>query len=305
MDGFTERFAVMGTTAEVNIVGGAPSLLTVARTRLQGLEQRWSRFLPTSEVSVLNAARGETRRVSGETFTLFARASEGHELTDGRFDPWRLAAIEAIGYRRPFDRLGVPVMSPVPTVKGWTRPVELDAEHRTVRLLDGARFDPGGIGKGLAADLVAEELVALGARGVCVNVGGDLRVLGPGPDGEAWSIALRDRPEDEPVGRIAVADGGIATTSRSRRTWTTTDGTRHHHVLDPATGTSSTSDSIWASAIASRAWQAEVLSKVAFLDGAAGIARAELVGATAMVVTGDGVTRGHTWARFEGAEVVA
>ena len=73
MDVLTERFAVMGTTAEVTTVGGAPSLLTVARTRLQGLELRWSRFLPTSEVSELNRAHGEACRVSGETFTLFAR----------------------------------------------------------------------------------------------------------------------------------------------------------------------------------------------------------------------------------------
>ncbi len=60
MDVLNDRFAVMGTTAEVTTVGGRPSLLTVARTRLHGLEHRWSRFLPTSEVSELNrdARRG-------------------------------------------------------------------------------------------------------------------------------------------------------------------------------------------------------------------------------------------------------
>ena len=47
-----------------------------------------------------------------------------------------------------------------------------------VRLLDGVGFDPGGIGKGLAADLVATAAVDLGADGAMVSLGGDLRVAG-------------------------------------------------------------------------------------------------------------------------------
>ena len=35
-------------------------------------------------------------------------------------------------------------------------------------------FDPGGIGKGFAADLLVSELLSSGARGALVSVGGDL-----------------------------------------------------------------------------------------------------------------------------------
>ncbi|MGZ4797546.1 MAG: FAD:protein FMN transferase, partial [Acidimicrobiia bacterium] len=168
-----------------------------------------------------------------------------------------------------------------------------------VTLPAGAGFDPGGIGKGLAADLVAEELIGLGAAGVCVNVGGDLRVAGvsPGP-GDAWLVAVRDAPTDAPVAHVAIATGAVATTSRSRRTWTTTDGVLRHHVVDPATGTSARTPVVHATAIASAAWQAEVLSKVAFLDRVAGIELAESLGATAMVATADGVVVGAHWTTF-------
>ena len=42
----------------------------------------------------------------------------------------------------------------------------------------GTRFDPGGVGKGLAGDLVAAHLLELGARSVQVELGGDVRVAG-------------------------------------------------------------------------------------------------------------------------------
>ncbi|MGO9197832.1 MAG: FAD:protein FMN transferase [Acidimicrobiales bacterium] len=54
-------------------------------------------------------------------------------------------------------------------------------------------IDSGGIGKGLAADVVVEELLQSGAAGVCVNLGGDLRAGGVPPDGSGWTIAV-DHP---------------------------------------------------------------------------------------------------------------
>ena len=48
----------MGATATVAVVDGPLTLLEAARERLAELEQRWSRFLPESEVSRLNRAGG-------------------------------------------------------------------------------------------------------------------------------------------------------------------------------------------------------------------------------------------------------
>ena len=106
MDTHVDRFAAMGTTVEVTVVGGAPSLLTIARGRIRDLELRWSRFLPDSEVSRLNAAGGAPVRVSPETVTLLTAARDAALLTDGRFDPLLLDAVEAIGYRETFAVAG-------------------------------------------------------------------------------------------------------------------------------------------------------------------------------------------------------
>jgi thiamine biosynthesis lipoprotein len=111
-------------------------------------------------------------------------------------------------------------------------------------------------------------------------------------------IAVRDAPDDEPVAHVAVADGGVATTSRSRRRWTSADGIERHHVIDPATGRSAVTPVLHATAIASDAWRAEVLSTVAFLDRVEGIEFAERLGATAMVATPAGLVVGAHWSRY-------
>ena len=304
MDVFVDAFRAMGTDVEITVVDADPTLLAVARRRIADLEQRWSRFIDSSEVSRLNRAGGVPTRVSAETLALVMHAQEGFDLTGGRFDALQLRALERLGYIESFERLtsvSVPEVMrpvPVPTRAGAVARIEIDANASTVRIPAGCGFDPGGIGKGFAADLVAQELRALDAAGVCVNVGGDVRVAGAAPHGDTWIIAVRDRADDQPVAHLAVADGAVATTSRSRRRWRGPDGQVHHHIVDPATGSSAVTAVVHATAVASEGWRAEILAKVAFLDRAEGIALAERMGATAMVATENGIVTGAGWSKF-------
>ena len=263
-------FAVMGATADVTIVGGARALLEIARGRLTDLERRWSRFIPTSEVSRLNRADGRPIRVSSETRLLVQRALDGHVVTKGRFDPTLLGAVLRAGYVKSFDQLGSQPRRIASSLLTGAHRIEVDDDAGTVRIPVGVGFDPGGIGKGLAADLVAEELTGLGAKGVCVNVGGDVRVLGEPPDAEAWRVIVESPWEREaPLALLRLHDGAVATSSRLRRRWVRDDGVELHHLVDPLTGTSARSPVLAATAVASEGWQAEVLSKAAFLDAGA------------------------------------
>src|SRR3954447_24763877 len=94
-------FRVMGTTARLLASGGAPEAMDRAEDTLHGLEARWSRFLPESELSLLNAAGGgRPVVVSAGTFALIARAVDAWRRTGGTFDPTGLDAIRAWGYDR-------------------------------------------------------------------------------------------------------------------------------------------------------------------------------------------------------------
>jgi FAD:protein FMN transferase len=259
------RFDAMGTRAHV-IVLGPTELTHVAEARVEDLEARWSRFRPTSEISRLNASPGVPQRVSTDTVRLIRAAVDGWVLSRGRFDPTVHDVLVALGYRDRLPVGEVGAVGPVGPVPGCAG-IEIDQVGGQVVLPEGTAFDPGGIGKGLAADIVVAELLERGAEGALVSIGGDLAVGGTPPDGDGWTIEI-DHPRRSgcPVVLARFASGGLATSSRTRRTWSA-GGAEVHHLLDPATA--APADTRWASAtvVAGSAAWAEVLAKVAFLDG--------------------------------------
>lgn len=250
------RFPAMGTACHVVVVGGDAALTGAAETRVLELQARWTRFESDSEISRLNAAG--SARLTPDSWRLLATGMAGRRFTGGRFDPFLERQIVAAGYDRDFAALTESDEGPAhPAV---ARPVlEWDKRRRWVRLAPGAALDSGGLGKGLAADIVSEELLAAGAVACLVNLGGDLRVRGD--KGTAWEIAVDSEAGDDPVS-VRLTAGGLATSSTSRRRWRTSSGREAHHVLDPRTGRPLRTPWSGATAIAPQAWIAEVLSKV-------------------------------------------
>jgi thiamine biosynthesis lipoprotein len=283
------RFRAMGTDVHVGLVGGSPELLHVAEERIRDLERRWSRFIDTSEVSALNRHPGRPVMVSVDTFTLVAHAVAAWHATGGRFDPTVGPALAAHGYDRDFTdvirrtRLVAHAVSPAPGPAG----IDLFDAINAVTLPEGVTVDPGGIGKGLAADLTAQLLLASGADGALVNVGGDLRALGRAPSNDGWTVTV-----DDPIGtgrellRLALPDGAVATSSRLLRRWQTTAG-EAHHLIDPTTGRPARTDVVAVTVVAGEAWWAEALTKALFLAGPGGLY--EIDDVHAVVVTADGV----------------
>lgn len=257
LDRASFEFPAMGTTAHVVLLGaGAPDARTVERLVLD-LERRWSRFLPTSELSELGARAGRPVPVSGETVALVDRCRWAWQLTEGRFDPTVLDAIRSAGYRRSFDRLGDALIEAGPAEPSpGCADIRVDQDAGVVQLPVGVGLDLGAIGKGFAADLVADAALRLGATAAMVSIGGDLRVAGASP-AEGWEVEL-DHHVGAPA-RVCLHTGAIATSSTRRRRWATTAGERHH-VLDPRTGRSTDHDAVSCTVVAGEAWWAEALA---------------------------------------------
>lgn len=290
------RDRAMGSAVEVVVIGGDEALAGRGLARVRELERRWSRFLPDSDVSRLNRAEGRPVHVSPATTTLVQRAIAGWALTDGAFDPSVGPSLIAHGYDRDFELVrgriaAAPRASAAPGLGG----VRVDGRSSTVTLPAGVFFDPGGIGKGLAADLAVDALLAAGAAGALVNVGGDLRVGGEPPDGDGWTITIPDplAPHRELL-RLAIPSGAVATSGRLERRWSTVTGPAHH-LIDPASGRPARTDVAAVTVVAGEAWWAEVLTKALFLSGPAALGR--LAHAHAVVVMDDG-TR-HATAELE------
>jgi FAD:protein FMN transferase len=273
------RVPVMGAEAHIVCLGARAGTLQRGVEALHELERRWSRFRPDSEISRLNAAGGRPVAVSPATTTLVSLAVEGWQATGGRYDPTVLDAMIAAGYDRSFSDLhsdsptSATPAGPTPGCDGMT----VDHDRGIVQLPPAVHLDPGGIGKGLAADLVAAMLRADGAAGALVNVGGDIRVIGEAPPA-GWGVDV-DLPGIGDT-RLALRDAGVATSGTHRRRWRR-DGTERHHLVDPVTGSSAVIPFVGATVVAGSAWWAEILTKAVLLAGSVDDAARTVAGAGA------------------------
>lgn len=279
----------MGTDATVIVVAAtaarAEALAEQAVARIAQLEARWSRFIDRSEISRLNRSLGAPVEVSADTALLVRRMADAWELTAGLVDCTRLGDVIAAGYDRPFHQLpgSAAGASPAPgrrrplAARPLADPLDIVVDGSTVFLPLGLALDPGGIGKGLAADLVTGELLAAGALRACVNLGGDLRVRGTAPAdpddlpgggsaGAGWTISVDHPHRAEPLVLLGLGDGAVASSTTLRRRWLQ-DGEARHHLIDPRTGTPSDSGVAFATAVAAEGWQAEALAKAVLLSG--------------------------------------
>lgn len=256
----------MGTTFHILTVGAEPAILDQCLRRLSELEQRWSRFVPDSEVSRINAEPDQFHLVTPDTVELVQRGVEAWKLTSGDFDPTVLDAMVAHGYDRSFERLDSSDRRSSARPAPGCSSIDVDPSIGLVRLGSGVGFDPGGFGKGLAADLLTDEAMAAGAAGVMVNLGGDLVCRGRAPNNDGWVVEIRE-PAVRPgrLASIAVESGAIATSTVAKRRWSAGSG-EHHHLVDPNTGRN-TEGLLLASVISSCGWFAEVTATQILVAG--------------------------------------
>jgi FAD:protein FMN transferase len=118
-----------------------------------------------------------------------------------------------------------------------------------ISLLDGqvikkdprVSLDVNAIAKGYTVDVVAEFLEEKGVKNYMVEIGGELRVRGVNPKGQAWRIGV-DKPMDDPLltdrqlqSILAMRDMSMATSGNYRKFYVE-DGIKYSHTIDPLTG---------------------------------------------------------------------
>ena len=276
----------MGTRLVVEVTGSS-DLLNLAVERVVELERRWSRFLPDSDISRCNATRGIPVTVSADTRTLVRHGIAAWRRTGGTCDPSVLDAVIGAGYRSSFDELTTPAHDDCGYAVGspGCAGITIDDELETVTLPTDTGFDPGAIGKGLAADLVVDELLDAGAQGAFISIGGDIRCAGSAAYGDGWAVPIIEPSlSDQPLGAIHITGGAIATSTDRRRRWTSSSGDCHH-IIDPATGQSADLDATLVTTVAGEAWWAEAVATQLFMTPAAEWAStAAAAGVAALIV---------------------
>ena len=237
------RFSAMGCPCELAIylpqglerTRGVKrkAIIDIALGEIERLEQQYSHYRAESGIKRLQRlARlpwgatpdSETRTMLDFSQVLFNGSGGRFDITAGALTQlWEQADhLPTAAEIRQAQRLC-----------GWHR-VYWDGQR--LKLPTGMRLNLGGVVKEYAADRTALVLKRHGIQHGYVDLGGDLHVLGPHPDGRPWAVGIRHPRQPGAAARIELTTGGLATSGdyeRSRRL----GGRDCSHLIDARRGT--------------------------------------------------------------------
>jgi thiamine biosynthesis lipoprotein len=266
------EFRAMNTSVMLAAEGEeAVAGMYVAKTFIDECEQRFSRFLPASELSDLNHSAGEWHPISNDLMEMLQLSMRYHTETNGIFDPAILSDLKQIGYDRSMDEIrangvSIPARVPQRTSRPAFHEISFDLAGSRVRLPRGMEIDLSGIAKGWIVEKAAQLLHQYVE--VCgVSAGGDILFIGRPLDGTDWDVYLEDPCSPmETLAQLHVRSGAVATSSIMKRTWRQGEKVRHH-LIDPRTAQPAKTDWLSVTVISPSVIEAEVYAKVILIAG--------------------------------------
>ena len=229
----------MGSSCEIQLYAAsrnqAKDIANLAIADIHRIEQRYSRYRDDSVLTAINnaAAIAGSIDIDDETIALLNYANTCYQQSDGLFDITSGVLREAWDFKSQIIPQNKKINALLPRI-GWNK-VAIDDSVLSFSE-PGMQLDFGGIGKEYAVDRAAGICLQHGLQHGLVDLGGDIKIIGPHADGRPWSVGIRHpRKSGELMASINVFRGGIASSGDYERC-IILNGKRYSHVLNPKTG---------------------------------------------------------------------
>jgi len=236
---YRHPFPAMGSRCELRLYARtedeAAAVAQAAAADVRRLDAKYSSYRDDSVAAAINriGAAGGAIDVDDETATLLDYAVTCFRQSDGLFDltsgvlreawaPHRHALPDAADLERLLRRVGWDKLR-------WARP-------RLEFGVPGMALDFGGLVKEYAADRAAVICAEAGIRHGLVDLGGDIKIIGPHPDGAPWRVGIQHpRRAGAVMATLDLTRGAVATSGDYER-YLEIDGRRYCHIVSPRTG---------------------------------------------------------------------
>lgn len=265
----------LGSEVTINIAAAinneeAESLFNKLWKQIYTFERQFSRFLPSSELSVFNRSAGLKVPISLQFKDILVAAKKMSEETDGLYNPFILPALQRAGYKKS----AAPGYEDDPVDDFSNRSVvtidRLIIEKNTASIPYGTALDLGGCGKGYLADQLRKQLNNSKILGYWISMGGDVATFGHDGDGNNWTIKIQNAENLKTAGVWSIvcpkSPYGIATSGTFHRK-NQTSKIKWHHIVDPLTLKPAKTDIRLATVCANTALEADVLASCAVILG--------------------------------------
>ena len=270
-----DTFFAMNTVVNT-IVSDKIGESTCTENILSGIENRMSRTLPDSEISLLNSGKDVT--LSDDTQIVIERALQIAKDTGYAFNPcmgtltdlWDITSGKNV----------VPSAEKINRALSFCDASSVVLSDGKVQVPDGMKIDLGGVAKGYALQKATESLEKEAkSKGVgadfCISLGGNVSVSGTSQSmknvgKKGWNVGITNPfDKSETAASINLTKGYVSVSGAYER-YFEKGGRIYHHIFDPKTGYPSESDLASAAVISDDGLCADALSTALFVMGLEG-----------------------------------
>jgi len=238
---------IMGTFAEVSVYSNdektAGKAIEEALDEMERMDRIMSNYNNDSELSQLNKKAAKSPAPCHEELLDVIEQSQYYsELSSGAFDVTISPIVALWGF---FNEKGhippnkeIEKLLPAVSYKNIVINKSDDPKKPSTVFLKNTQtqIDLGAIGKGYAVDKALETIKKSGIGNACINLGGNIYVLGTPTNKNAWKIGIQHpRDKDEILGYLELKDEATATSGDYERFFEI-NGKRYSHIIDPRTG---------------------------------------------------------------------
>lgn len=204
---------------------------------LNEIDLSMSLYKKGSLINQFNAAKKE---IKADRFMndVLKRSFEINQDTKGIFDITVAPLVQAWGFG-PKEAKKEPDPGVIKSILACVGMKNLKLQNGWLsKLKPYVQIDLNGIAQGYSVDLIAVYLEKKGIKQYVAELGGEIRILGPKPNGEAMKIGVEGPDKDgTPVIRhIAAINVGAITTSGNYRKFHQSGKKKISHLIDPKTG---------------------------------------------------------------------
>ncbi len=205
---------------------------------------------------------GEWVSVSPAVIDLVNKSIEAYNKTEGRVN-FMAGALTSLWK----NAKTLPTKAEIDFAKAHISPdaLEIDTQNKRLKLNDpNAKIDLGAVAKGYAFDMVSEMLLSSGFSGVLSGVS-SVCLIGD-KNGEDFSVGIAKPNSTDLLEVLSLRDTAFATSGTDQR-FTEIEGTKYHHIIDPADGMPADSALIQASVVDDSAFWADVYATDSIITG--------------------------------------
>ncbi len=256
----------MGTEYSIAIVCKNKELAykmhEIGKNYIEEYESIFSRFLPNSELSILNKKKSMV--VSSVFLRVTLKAYQLFNKTKGIFNP--LVSISRLGYDKNFSDLddNKNTKDDDPYDIDFSS-VLIDKNKSYIQLGEGQNLDYGGFLKGYLAEVIAEKIKSYSSdiKGVIVNIGVDIHTKGLDKNGDRFVFSIYNPILKNEDIVVTLYNQSLATSGSYKRSWFNFSK-KIHHILDTSGSSNPEGDIISASVIHKDGSFSEAYTKVFF-----------------------------------------